>query len=212
MAKIIVFDFDGTIADTFSEFIGIGNKLAEKYSFKKIAEEDIPRFRESDVIGVLRELKIPLWKLPLIVNDGRSELHKIIDILKPIKGIKEQLKKLHEVGCTLGILTSNSEKNVKRFLEKNDMQLFDFIYSGSSLFGKDKVIRSMLREKKFDTNDVLYVGDETRDIEAAKKTKIKVAAVTWGFISRKALEKYKPDFLLDKPEELIKIVANNLSS
>lgn len=208
MTKILVFDFDGTIADTFSEFIGIGNKLAEKYSFKKITEEDIPRFRESDIVGVLRELKIPLWKLPLIVNDGRAELHKIIDNLKPIKGIKVHLEKLHEAGFTLGILTSNSEKNVKRFLEKNEMQVFDFIYSGSSLFGKDKVIRSMLREKKFAAEDVLYVGDESRDIEASKKAQVQVAAVTWGFIARKSLEKFKPDFLLDKPEDLLKIVEN----
>lgn len=208
MTKILVFDFDGTIADTFSEFISIGNKLAKKYSFRKITEEDISRFRESDIIGVLRELQIPLWKLPLIVNDGRAELHKIIDNLKPIRGIKVQLEKLHESGFTLGILTSNSEKNVKRFLEKNEMQVFDFIYSGSSLFGKDKVIRSMLREKKFAAEDVLYVGDESRDVEASKKAQVQVAAVTWGFISRKGLEKYKPDFLLDKPEDLLRIVEN----
>ena len=64
----------------------------------------------------------------------------------------------------------------------------------------------MLREKKFDKKDVLYVGDETRDITAAKKAKIKVVAVTWGFSSRKGLEKYKPDFLIDKPEELLEVV------
>lgn len=207
MKKILVFDFDGTIADTFSEFISIGNKLAEKHSFRKITEEDIPRFREYDVIRVLRELKIPLWKLPLIVNDGRSELHKIIDILKPIKGIKKQLQKLHEAGVILGILTSNSEKNVRKFLEKNEMQLFDFIYTGSSLFGKDKVMKSLLKEKGFANEDVFYVGDETRDIEAAKKVKIKMIAVTWGFISRKGLEKCSPDFLIDKPEELLGIVG-----
>jgi phosphoglycolate phosphatase len=206
MKKILVFDFDGTIADSFPEFTKIVNKLAEKYSFKKVTNEDIPRLRDYDTLRLLQELKIPLWKVPFITKDGRSELQKIIERVQPITGIKEQLKKLHKTGCILGILTSNSERNVIKFLEKNDMQVFDFIYTGSSLFGKDKIIKSMLREKRFEPGDVLYVGDETRDIESAKKAKIKVVAVTWGFTSRKGLEKYKPDFLIDQPEELLKVV------
>ncbi|HSA83958.1 MAG TPA: HAD-IA family hydrolase, partial [Patescibacteria group bacterium] len=130
-----------------------------------------------------------------------------IEMITPIRGMKEQLIHLQNADCTLGILTSNSEKNVVKFLERNNMQVFDFIYSGSSLFGKEKVIRSMLREKKFDPDKVIYVGDEGRDIEASKKAGVKVAAVTWGFSSRKGLETYKPDFLLDTPEELTKLIS-----
>jgi phosphoglycolate phosphatase len=207
MKKILVFDFDGTIADSFSEFKKIVNKLAEKHSFRKVTDTDIAQLREYDTKRLLKELKIPLWKVPFIARDGRSELHKIIEFVKPITGMKEELKKLHKAGVTLGILTSNSEKNVVTFLEKHDMELFDFIYTGSNIFGKDKIIKSMLREKKFATDDVLYVGDETRDIEAAKKAGIQVIAVSWGFISRKGLEKYKPDFLVDKPKELTELLV-----
>lgn len=208
MKKVLVFDFDGTIADSFPEFLKLVNHFAEKYSFRKVSEEELSQLRDLDTMQLLKELKIPLWKLPFIVRDGRSELHKIIEIVKPIRGMKEQLTKLHKAGHILGILTSNSKKNVNTFLEKNDMQLFDFIYTGSSLFGKDKIMKSLLKEKGFVNEDVLYVGDETRDIEASKKAKLRVIAVTWGFISRKGLEKYNPDFLIDKPEELLEIVKS----
>ena len=56
-------------------------------------------------------------------------------------------------------------------------------------------------------SNVLYVGDEVRDIEAAKKAGIRIAAVTWGYNSKKALEAYKPDYLVTKPEELLQICA-----
>lgn len=208
MKKVLIFDFDGTIADTFPEFLRILNQFAEKYKFNKVDDKNIDKLRDYNTLKILQELKIPLWKVPFLLREGKAELHKTIEIVKPIKGIKEQVKKLQKAGHTLGILTSNSEKTVKKFLEKHDMEVFEFIYTGSNIFGKDKVIQAMLREKKFDEHDVLYVGDETRDIEASKRAQVKVAAVTWGFISRKGLEKYKPDFLIDKPEELSKIVQN----
>ena len=143
MRKVLVFDFDGTIANSFPEFSKIVNKLADKYSFRKVREEDIARLRDYDTMQLLQELKIPLWKVPFIARDGRSELHKIIAYVTPMKGVKEQLKKLNIAGITLGILTSNSKKNVGIFLEKNDMQQFNFIYTGRQCCEKRSLIRRM---------------------------------------------------------------------
>ncbi|PSB03825.1 HAD family hydrolase, partial [Merismopedia glauca] len=55
---------------------------------------------------------------------------------------------------------------------------------------------------------VIYVGDETRDIEAARKSKIKAIAVCWGFNFREILAKYKPDFLIDRPSQLLEVVQH----
>ena len=106
----------------------------------------------------------------------------------------------------MGILTSTSEENVRKFLKKNKLELFDFIYSGSSIFGKHKVMKSLLKKQKLKRKEVIYVGDETRDIEAAKKAKVKIISVTWGFNTKQILKKQKPDFLIDKPKELMKIL------
>jgi phosphoglycolate phosphatase len=53
---------------------------------------------------------------------------------------------------------------------------------------------------------VIYVGDETRDIEAARKIQIQVIAVSWGFNSREVLAEQKPDFLISHPSQLIEVV------
>jgi phosphoglycolate phosphatase-like HAD superfamily hydrolase len=130
-----------------------------------------------------------------------------IQKLNPILGIKEALTHLKDEGNSLGILTSNSEENVSVFLSKHGMEdLFSFIYSGTSLFGKHKVIRKFMKQNYLTPEDVIYVGDETRDIEASKKIHVKVIAVTWGFNSKEALVKHKPDFLIHQPNELSEVM------
>ena len=55
-------------------------------------------------------------------------------------------------------------------------------------------------------DEVVYVGDEVRDIKAAKRAGMKIIAASWGYNEREALEKYKPDLIVDRPVELIEVV------
>jgi phosphoglycolate phosphatase-like HAD superfamily hydrolase len=87
-------------------------------------------------------------------------------------------------------------------------ELFSFIYSGTALFGKHKVLRKFLRKNNLAPEDVIYVGDETRDIEASMKIRIKVVAVSWGFNSAQALAAQNPDFLIHHPRELVEVLGS----
>ena len=102
----------------------------------------------------------------------------------------------------LGILTSNTQENVKQFLYKNELNFFDFIRTGKSVFGKSHMLNKIIKQRHANKNDVFYVCDEVRDIEAAKKSGIKSIAVTWGYNNKDALIKENPDFLTDTPDEL----------
>lgn len=203
--KVIIFDLDGTIADSMKSIILIMNRLSDEYHFKKIriGEKDI--LRNKTTRKAFKDLGITIFKLPFIVRKIRSELIKEIENLKPIKNIGKVLVKLKRSGYILGILTSNSEENVRKFIEKNKLSIFDFIYSGSSIFGKSKILKSCIQTRKLSNKDVIYVGDETRDIEAAKKLKITSIAVSWGFNKREILASQNPDYLIDRPSELINI-------
>lgn len=201
--KIILFDFDGTIADSMKSILKIINRLSKEFGYKKIRDEEIDRYRNKEVKESFQELGISIIKLPFVVQRIRSELNKEIKALELIKGIKIALLNLKKSGYKLGILTSNSEGNVIQFLRKNNLEIFDFIYCGSSLFGKGRVIRSCLKNHRLKSEEVIYVGDETRDIEAAKKVKIKVIAVSWGFNKREILESLDPEYLINTPEELL---------
>lgn len=207
--KLILFDFDGTIADTHDAFVEIVNGLSEEFGYKSVNQEDLERLKHLSSREIIKQSRIPLVKIPFILNRVRVELTNRIQSLKPIQGIETYLLQLKEKGYSLGIITSNLKDNVLTFLENNNLDhLFDFIYSGVTLFGKDKTINKILKQHQLKQNEVIYIGDETRDIHASKKSKIKVISVGWGFNSPEALAKHHPDFLIAQPQELIGAVEN----
>lgn len=129
--------------------------------------------------------------------------------MKPFEGMKEALTAIKDKGYRLGIITSNARPNVLLFLENNGMDsLFDFVYSGRSLFGKDKVFKRMFAKKNIHPASAIYVGDETRDIEACRKVGIPIVSVTWGMNNREILSSLHPDQMAHTPPEIIRCIEN----
>ncbi len=205
--KVIAFDFDGTIADTHDTFVDIVNRLSDEFGYEPVHGEELERLKKLSSREIIKESKIPFFQIPIILQRIKSELNKEIGNLHPFKGLKNSLIILKERGYILGIVTSNMKSNVVTFLEKNDLDnLFDFVYSGTPLFGKDRVINRLIKLHKLTRENIIYVGDETRDIQAAKKSHIKMIAVSWGFNSPEVLSKHNPDYLIDQPQDLLEIL------
>lgn len=207
--KVIVFDFDGTLADTLDAIVNITNRLATTYGYKVIQPEELAQLRNMSSRDIVKQSNISLFKLPFLLRRIKAELQNDIKSIKPISGIQEALIRLKSEGMLLGIITSNSESNVKAFLEKNDMEdLFSFIYSENTIFSKHKALNKFIKKNDLIPEEVIYVGDETRDIDSSKKINVKVVAVSWGFNSQEALAKQKPDFLINKPSELVDLMGS----
>lgn len=209
MVKTLIFDFDGTIADTIpsTEYMAIVlRRLSEEFGFDPLTEEEIDKFRSQDLHTILKVLQIPLWKVPFLLRKIQVELKKELNVAKPVAGMRQLLCDLQSKEITLGIITSSKKDLVDAFLKRNNLEVFDFVYTGTSLFGKDRMIIGLLRNKKLKPEEIMYVGDEIRDIEAAKKAHIKIVSVTWGFNSHLGLKKYHPDFLIDKPAEFMQLL------
>ena len=207
--KVIIFDFDGTIADTVEALVSIANSLAVELSFAPITPEEFLLLKNLTSREIFKYSGIPLFKIPFLLKKVKRELKNKIPELKPIQGIPEALLELKENGSRLGIITSNSKGNVKEFLKINNLDnFFEFVHTGVTIFGKTTIINNVLKQKQIKTQEVIYVGDETRDIEASKKAQIKICSVTWGFNSEEALAKEHPDFLIHHPRELVEIVKN----
>ena len=203
MNKVMIFDFDGTIAKTFDLIIKITNRLSGDLGYKKMSEKNARLLKNCETKKIFRILGLSPFKLPFYLERLRKEMNDEIEFAKPVSGIKKVLPELRKRGYRLGMVTSNSKENVKKFLKKNNLDLFDFVYSGSSIFGKNRLISKALKERKLRPDETFFVGDETRDIEAARKSKIKIISVSWGFNSKEVLKKQKPDFLISKPAELV---------
>jgi phosphoglycolate phosphatase len=205
--KVIIFDFDGTIADSHDALVEIGNRLAVEFGYAPIDKEKLLKLRNLSSREIIQQSLVPPYKIPFLLRRLKKELNKEIATLKPFSGIYDSLAALKKNGYILGIITSNIEDNVSAFLINNNLDsFFEFIYSGTSLFGKDKIINQLIRRNNFPVENIIYVGDETRDIEAAKKSKIRVIAVGWGFNSPNILAKYNPDFLVTHPQELVNVI------
>lgn len=208
-AKVIIFDFDGTIADTLDAIMNISNRLALEFGYKQTSFEEITQLKNLNSREIIKQSGISIFKVPFLIRKVKAELSKEIAEVKPIIGIKEALIQLKAQGNNLLIVTSNSKDNVVLFLEKNNLQdLFSFVYSGATLFGKSKIINKILQQENINIEQLIYVGDETRDIESARKSKIKAIAVTWGFNSQEVLAQQNPDFLIHQPHELINVIKS----
>lgn len=207
--KVIIFDFDGTLADTLDALLVVTNRLALEFGYPLTTPDQLSQLRHLSSKEIILQSGVPLFKIPFFLKKVREYLQAHILNLNTIPGIQEALIQLRNDGNCLGILTSNSEENVTLFLQKHGIQdLFSFIYSEPSLFGKDKSLRKVMKKHHLFAEEVIYVGDETRDIEASKKIHIKVIAVSWGFNSGEVLVKYNPDFLIHQPGELIEVLGS----
>jgi phosphoglycolate phosphatase len=205
--KVIIFDFDGTIADTVDALVGIANRLAVEFGYVQITPEELAYLRNLTSREIIKYSGVSLLRIPFLLKKVKGELKNKIHEFRPIPGIQESLVELKNQDYRLGIITSNSKENVTAFLKNNELdQLFDFIYSGVTIFGKTTIINNVLKQKQIKPQSVIYVGDETRDIEASKKANIKVVAVTWGFNSPEVLAKQNPDFLIHHPSQLLEVV------
>lgn len=201
--KLMIFDFDGTLVDSFETFLKIVERLAHQFAYTVPTSEEIEQLKNLSSREIIKGLKVDLIKIPFLLRRVKLEFNKEMSEVQLIPGIQDALIELKKQNIQLGIITSNSKQNVLPILQKYNLDtLFNFIYSETSLFGKHRTINKLLKQQKYRPDQIIYVGDETRDIEAAKKSKIKVIAVTWGFNSKKALHAQNPDFLIDQPHNL----------
>jgi phosphoglycolate phosphatase len=206
-SEYIILDFDGTIADTLELALGIYNRIAPEYNFRPVGEAERELFRTKKPQELLKTYGISKLKLLTVLLRMRKELSRHIPEMKPVGGMEGALREMRNAGYRIGILTSNSVENVRKFVDINSLSaLFDFIHSGRSLLGKEKLIRKLLIHKQLPAGRIVYIGDETRDIEASRAAGIPVIAVSWGLNRRDLLASLSPDQIADKPEELLDCV------
>lgn len=207
--RTLVFDFDGTIADTLGETRRIYNILAPDYGLREVGEHELDHLRHLSLKELVKHLKIPKWRVPALIARGTGLMRGNINNLQLIPGVGEVLTELRRHVKSFGILTSNATPNVDIFLRNHGLRSeFDFISSTSKLTGKAKHLRAIRKTFSLPAPEMLYVGDELRDVKASQKAGIPVAAVTWGFNSRESLAAEKPDHLFDFPAEFLELIKS----
>lgn len=147
--KHVIFDFDGTIANTKDEVAIIYNKLANQFKIKKVTPNFIDHLSKKTALEILKELDISIHKLPLLLINVRKKLKDRIPYIKTCDGMDEVLSKLYDKQIKMYIISSNSEENIRLFINNNNISFFNYIYSASSAFGKHKTINKLIKKIRY---------------------------------------------------------------
>lgn len=194
--RLVIFDFDGTLADTLPWFESVLDGVADRYGFRRPGELDRETLRRSDARTLLALLGVPRWKLPFIARHMRRLKSRDAHTIRLFAGAAGMLDRLADHGVTLAIVSSNSEANIRRVLGPADVARIAHLACSASLFGKPAKIRRVLRRAGVSPGEALYVGDELRDAEAAARAGVAFAAASWGYAAPEALARTRPVALL----------------
>lgn len=206
----MIFDFDGTLADSFEHVLSAYNELAPLLRVRRMERDALPRLRRMSPPQLLREQQVAFWKLPLLVQLMRRALRAHAAELAPCAGVAPMLHALAERGARCYILSTNANDNIARFLARHELAMFTRVVGGVSMFGKARALLRLMRAEQLPPSSAYYVGDEVRDIAAASAVNIKSIAVSWGYADRGALAAARPSLLLDDPEELTRALLEGL--
>src|SRR5262245_54199447 len=200
--KLVIFDFDGTLADTFPWFMRIINDVADRYSFKRIEPHDVELLRGMGATEIMAHLGVPRWKLPLIANHMRKRKAREIGETRLFAGAGRMLMRLGDAGIRIAVVSSNSETNVRAILGPELAARLACFECGASVFGKAARFRKALRRSGVSPSETLSIGDEIRDLEAARRAGIAFGAAGWGFTRPDALQARGPNVLFSSIDEI----------
>ena len=158
MKKTIIFDFDGTIADTLGPIMAVFNKNSKSFGYKHLSPETIEKLRGQNSEEILRQLKVPWQNMPFVIRRVRQDLREHIDSVELVDGIKSVIEDLHSDGKKLIIVTTNSREIVEKFLKRHEICVFDKIYS-TGFLSKQRTLRKVLSDLKIGASSTVYVGD-----------------------------------------------------
>lgn len=198
----IIFDFDGTLADMKSLILEVGNEIAAKKGWPAVDEATYQELSKGNIKDGLKRLGVPLRELPFAVLQGKRRLNERIEEIRLFSGISDLITSLQAAGHQLFVLSANSNKLIKAVLKRHNLADKLTILPSTGLFGKAPALKRCMRSHKLAKQDVWMVGDELRDIEAAKRVGIHSIAVTWGLQHPDALQAAQPTFLAHSPEQL----------
>lgn len=203
--QLVIFDFDGTLADTYAAFVAALQSVIHSHGLRHIGREELEGYRGSHGRVLMERLGVRWWRLPGIGSAMLEAMTQRRSQMQLFQGVAEAIEALARAGTSLAIVTSNSADNVRAVLGPSASHI-RFYECGAALFGKAARFRRVLRQAGLPASGAVAVGDELRDLEAARKAGIDFAAVSWGYTAPEALGKARPEWFLHTPGDLERLV------
>jgi len=204
--RLVIFDLDGTLSDSFPWFLTVVNSFAEKHGFRRIEDDEVETLRGKSSREIITSLNVPYWKLPAIGADMRRLKAQHMSEIPLFAGVPDMLRELVARGVTLAIVSSDHEANARAALGEH-AALIRHYDCGASLFGKASKYRRVVKATGVAAREALSIGDEVRDAEAARRAGIDFAAVSWGYARVEALRRHDPVVIFDRVAAISEFVG-----
>jgi phosphoglycolate phosphatase len=205
--RLVIFDFDGTLADSFPWFLSVVNEVADRFGLNRLEGDDVERLRGAGSREILAHFGAPTWKLPRIAAHMRRLAGNDAAAIPLFDGVDALLRRLSEKGIALAIVSSNSEANVRRMLGPENAARIAYYECGASLFDKPAKYKKVLARSGIAREHVICIGDEVRDVEAAHGQRLAFGAVAWGYARAEAFAQHAPAMVFASLDEVVEKVA-----
>jgi phosphoglycolate phosphatase len=199
--KLAIFDMDGTLSDSFPWFLSVINQVADKHKFQRVTDDRIDEMRSVGAGELVRMLGVPKWRIPLIIRDMRKMKAEQIDRIALFPGVDRMFEELKARDVTICVVSSDNEDNVRRVLGPLDDRV-SYFACAAGLFGKTAKFQRILELTGVSVDDTLSIGDEIRDIDAAREAGVDFGAVSWGYTSAAALNARAPNYMFSRMDDI----------
>ncbi len=201
----VIFDFDGTIGDSFGLIVDIFHHITRRE--ERLTDKQMTELRGFPLAVIAKRLHVPAWRIPYLLIHGRYLMGRRIAEVPLFEGMGKVIEELHAEGHELFIVSSNSGRNVRKFLKQHHLyKYFVEVRGNAGILGKSRSIAKLLDSNSLRIKDSIYIGDETRDILASKAINMRCIAVSWGFAETSFLESLHPTAVARKPQDIVTIL------
>jgi phosphoglycolate phosphatase len=204
---LAIFDFDGTLADSAAWLRSTINDVAQHYGFRQITDAELEELRGQRTIDIIRYLGVPVWKIPFIARHMRQLNARDAHLIGLFQGVDGLLSGLAQCDVAIAIVTSNSEANVRRILGEDNSRRIREYACGASLFGKASKFHAVIKRQGASAHRTIAIGDEARDIDAARKAGLDAGAVSWGYATIDLLRAHQPDYLFASMDDIRRAIV-----
>ncbi len=204
---LAIFDFDGTLADSWALMGQAMIDGADRFGYRRLTPEEAQDLRGKDNRVVMQAMGVRMWQLPAIAVHMRQVALQHAHRITLFEGVPEMLAALRDAGTRVAVVSSNGEDAIRTVLGPALTGLVDDYDCGAAIFGKAAKFRRAVRRAGVDGCRAIGIGDEVRDIAAARTAGIAAGAVTWGYATPELLENHAPTHLFRTVGELTAVLT-----
>lgn len=203
MIKGVIFDFDGTLADTFPLIFLAFRKAIKKYTGRVYSDEELARYFGPSEDGILRQIVPGKWQEAMAIYLEEYKTHHT-EYVRLFPGILDLLHQLRDRRLKLGIITGKCEASLMLSLDALGIKhYFDVFAAGSpERANKDTNLHRVVKDWGVEPGEVIYVGDAPSDIVFAREAGVVPVGVCWSQSANAAeLEAENPAELFDDVQQ-----------